>query len=295
MEKIGFIGLGIMGAAMAANIRRAGYPLVVYNRTPDKAGPLVALGADAASSPRSLAREADIVILMLTGPEAIDEVLWGLEGASPSLDASKILVNMSSVSPRYTRVLAQKLAPLGVGFIDAPVSGTKKPAEDATLIILAGGVREQVDRLAPLFAAMSQKVVYCGPAGQGSMMKMAVNLLLAVMMEGLAEMVTLGLAGGLELDAMLEVVATGAMHSAMYQIKGEMLRAGDYPPNFPLKHMTKDLKFIVDTAFETGAATPAAHTLLQVYRQGVGQGWGDLDFSSVRQVLAQMTGTSWPR
>ncbi len=289
MEKIGFIGLGIMGTAMAANIRKAGYPLLVYNRTPEKVRALTALGAETAAAPRSLAREADVIILMVTGPEAIDELLWGLEGASRSLDASKTLINMSSVSPRYTRELAQKLAPIGVSFIDAPVSGTKKPAEDGALIILAGGDRDQVERATPLLSTMGKKVVYCGPAGRGSHMKMAINLLLAVMMEGLAEMVTLGLAGGLELEAMLEVVSAGAMNCAMYQVKADMLRTGDYPPNFPLKHMTKDLKYIVDTAYETGAATPAAHTLLQVFRQGVTLDWGDLDYAAVRRVLARLS------
>jgi 3-hydroxyisobutyrate dehydrogenase-like beta-hydroxyacid dehydrogenase len=174
-EKIGFMGLGIMGTPMVANLLKAGYPVMVYNRTPEKADPLVKQGAGLASSPQALAKAADVVIAMVTGPEALNDLLWGPEGAGGAFNHNKVFVNMSSVAPRYTRQLAQELEPCGVIFIDAPVSGTKKPAEDGTLLILAGGPQDKVKELEPLLLAMGKKVIYCEAAGQGSMMKMFIN------------------------------------------------------------------------------------------------------------------------
>lgn len=284
-QRIGFIGLGIMGRAMAANVAKAGYPLVVYNRTAGKTLELEKLGAEVAGSPKDLAAQADVVILMLTGPEAIDEALWGREGAAELLDAGKTVINMSTVSPRYTQTLNQRLTASKTGFIDAPVSGTKKPAEDGTLVILAGGDKEEVQKYAPLLETMGKKVVYCGQAGQGSMMKMTINLLLGVMMEGVSEAVNFGKMGGLSEDAIFEVIFSGSLDCGLFKAKEGMIRSMDFPVQFPLKHVTKDLKFVVDTAYETGAAVPAAHILLHLYRLGVGQQWGDLDIAAIHKVI----------
>lgn len=290
-QKIGFIGLGIMGRAMAANVAKAGYPLIVYNRTAGKALELEKLGATVAGSPKVLAAQSDIVILMLTGPEAIDDSLWGREGAAESLDAGKTVINMSTVSPKYTQLLNQKLSASETRFIDAPVSGTKKPAEDGTLLILAGGDKKVVQIYMPLLETMGKKVVYCGEAGQGSMMKMTINLLLGVMMEGVSEAVNFGKRGGLSEDAIFDVIFSGSINCGLFQAKEGMIRNMDFPVQFPLKHATKDLKFIVDTAYETGAAVPAAHVLLHLYRLGVGQQWGDLDIAAIHKVIDFLSDT----
>ncbi len=284
-QKIGFMGLGIMGTPMAGNLLRAGYPVMVYNRSPEKAEPLVKQGAGLASNPEALAKAAEVVIAMVTGPEALDHLLWGANGAGKALNANKIFINMSSVSPSYTRELAAQLAPTGVMFIDAPVSGTKKPAEDAALVILAGGPQDKVKELEPLLLAMGKKVVYCGPAGQGSMMKMFINLLLAIMMGGFAEVLNFGRLGGLELEAMLDTVYSGAMNSPMFQVKAANMREKNYPPAFPFKHLAKDLKFLVDTAYELKAPVPLGQILLHLYNAGVAQGWGDEDISAIARVL----------
>jgi len=291
-EKVGFMGLGIMGTAMAANVLKAGYPLMVYNRTPARAAPLVQLGAEVALSPRALAQAANVIIAMVTGPEALNDLLFGPEGAAGALSPGQVFVQMSSVSPRYTRELARKLEASGAAFIDAPVSGSKKPAEEGNLVILAGGVQEQVKNATPLLSTMGKKVVYCGPAGQGAMMKMMINLLLGLMMEGFAEALNFGRAGGLNFDAMLEVVSAGPLNCGLYQLKAESLRRGDFPPAFPLKHMTKDLKFLVDTAYETGAPMPMGHLLLHLFRLGVSQDLGDLDVAAISRVLETM-GHKW--
>ena len=155
--KIGFMGLGIMGTPMAANLLKAGYAVMVYNRSPEKAAPLVKLGAGLASHPRALARAADVVIAMVTGPEALGDLLWGPDGAGGAFNHSKVFINMSSVPPGYTRELARELELTGVTFIDAPVSGTKKPAEDGTLAILAAGPEDKVKELEPVLPGHGQK------------------------------------------------------------------------------------------------------------------------------------------
>ena len=288
--KVGFMGLGIMGAPMAANILKAGYPLTVYNRTAAKAEPLAKLGANVAPTPKALAQESDLIIAMVTGPEALDELLFGPEGAAAAFGPEQVFINMSSVSPSFTLELAKQLAPTAIRFVDAPVSGTKKPAVDAQLVILAGGNRQRVQELEPLFLTMGKKVIYSGRTGQGSMMKMFINLLLGLMMEGFAEALNFGRLGGLDLEAMLEVVASGAMNAPMFQVKAPNLRDKSYPPAFPLKHLCKDAKFILDTAYELGAPVPAGQMLLHLYRLGVARGWGDEDISAIMRVMEYLGG-----
>jgi 3-hydroxyisobutyrate dehydrogenase-like beta-hydroxyacid dehydrogenase len=287
--QVGFMGLGIMGSAMAANILKAGYPVTVYNRSKGKAEPLARQGAAVAPTPKALAEAAEVIIAMVTGPEALYGLLWGPEGAAEALEPGKVFINMSSVSPGFTKEMAVQVAASGAVFLDAPVSGTKKPAEEANLVILAGGKEEKIRELEPLFLTMGKKVIYCGRVGQGSMMKMFINLLLGVMMEGFAEALNFGRLGGLNFDAMLETVASGAMNSPMFQVKAANLKAKHYPPAFPLKHLAKDCKFVVDTAFELGAPVPVGQTLLHLYRSGWAQGWGDEDISAIARVLEDLS------
>jgi 3-hydroxyisobutyrate dehydrogenase-like beta-hydroxyacid dehydrogenase len=289
-QKVGFMGLGIMGNAMAANLLKGGYPLMVYNRTAAKAEPLAGLGAEVAATPKSLAQAADVVIAMVTGPEALYDLLFGEEGAIEALGPGQVFINMSSVSPGFTRELARQLGPTGVTFIDAPVSGTKKPAEDGTLVILAGGKQERIKELEPLLLTMGKKVIYCGIPGKGSMMKMFINLLLGLMMEGFAEALNFGRLGGLDFEAMVETVASGAMNCPMFQVKAANLREKNYPPAFPLKHLAKDAKFVVDTAYELGAPVPGGQMLLHLYRLGWAKGWGDEDISAIAKVLELLSG-----
>jgi len=284
-KRIGFMGLGIMGRAMAVNIARAGYPLLVYNRTPKKVDELEKLGVQAASSPRVLAEKSDIIIAMVTGPEAIDGLLWNYDGAARAFTPEKTFINMSTVSPAFTKSLHQKLAPTGVTFIDAPVSGSKKPAEDATLLILAGGPGEKIEALTPLFKTMGKGVVFCGEAGQGSMMKMANNLLLGLMIEGLAETMLFGEAAGLSQEALIEVITNGPLNSPIFQMKIPPLKTGRFDPSFPLKHATKDLRFLMETASEMGIMLPAGQTMLSLFSIGVAKKWGDLDISAILKVL----------
>lgn len=289
VQKIGFIGLGIMGQAMAANILQAGYELMVYNRTRAKAQALAESGAQIGATPADLCNWADIIILMLTGPEAIDAILYGENGILSANSSCRIIVNMSTVSPSYTRNLKQCLEASDITLIDAPVSGSKKPAIEGSLIILAGGPRETIGSIEPLLLSMGQKVIYCGEAGQGSAMKMTINLLLAVMMEGLCESLNLARQLNLDTGQVLDSILAGPLGCGLFKLKSEMLLKNDFPVQFPLKHMAKDLRFVLQAADEAGAPVPAGHAVIQLYRQGIGLGCGDLDFAAVLKSLEAMS------
>jgi 3-hydroxyisobutyrate dehydrogenase-like beta-hydroxyacid dehydrogenase len=290
--KVAFIGLGIMGQPMAKNVAKKGYPSIVYNRTAEKALPLKEAGAVVAGSPKEAAKGADVIILMLTGPEAVDQVLDGPQGVLAALDAGKTIVNMSTVPPSYSRHLCERLKSRSVVAIDAPVYGSKKPAEEGSLVILAGGPQAKVKEMEPLLLSMGKKVVYCGEAGQGSSMKMVVNLLLSIMATGLAEAVNLGQKCGLSTETILETMLSGPTQCPLFEFKKPMLLSDNYGAQFPLKHMAKDMRFILQTADETGAAVPTGHVVFQLYRAAVGRGLSDKDYAAVKKVIEAMSDPS---
>jgi 3-hydroxyisobutyrate dehydrogenase-like beta-hydroxyacid dehydrogenase len=283
-DTVGFIGLGIMGAPMAANLLRAGHALTVHNRTPDKAAPLLAAGATTAPSPAALARTADTIVLMLTGPQAIDAVLAGDAGLLAADLAGKRIINMGTVPPAYAVALGKRLASHGAVLIDAPVSGSKAPAEAGTLLVLAGGEAAAIDAVEPVLLAMGKAVLRCGPIGTGSAMKMAVNLLLATMMAGLAEAVNLGEKSGLDTALLLDTVLAGPLGCGLFAMKRDMLVQGAYPAQFPLRHMAKDLGFIMQAAQDAGAPLPLGKTVAGLYAGGP----EDEDFAAVKRVFEWM-------
>jgi 3-hydroxyisobutyrate dehydrogenase-like beta-hydroxyacid dehydrogenase len=284
--KVGFAGMGIMGKPMALNIAKAGHEVTVYNRTPPL--PESIPGLAVADTPRDLARACDLLLVMVTGPEAADQVIWGENGLGHSLAPGKTLINMSTVSPAYSSELAARVEAAGAVFVDAPVSGSKPAAQQGTLVILAGGPREAVEVLEPLFSCLGRKVVYCGAAPGGTMMKMAINLLLAGMMSGLAEMLTFGQAGGLSRETMLDVVLNGPLGCELFKIKEPLIAKDKFLAQFPVKHMAKDLKFVTDTACALRCPAPGAFGNLQLYNQAMAKGMGELDFSAVIKVFEAM-------
>lgn len=283
--KIGFLGLGIMGTAMSRNCLKAGHEVMVWNRSPQPPQALAAAGATVAATPAEAAAYGDVVIVMLTGPEACQAVLFGPHGAAQSLRPGKIVVNMSTISPAYAREAAAKVRATGADYVDAPVSGSKKPAEDGTLVILAGGAEASIAAVEPVLLAMGKKVARCGEVGLGSTMKITVNVLLGVMAEGLAETVRLGEALGLTRDALLDVVMAGPMANDLFRLKDPMFRADAYPPQFPAKHMAKDLRFAKDAAAAAGAVTPTLAVLTALFDKLVAAGLGEADFAAVIKAL----------
>jgi len=287
--KVGFIGLGIMGQPMALNIVKGGYELTVFNRSGKKAKPLADAGATVAATPKAVAEASDAIVLMLAGPEAIDAVLTQPAGLMAGLKKGQTLINMSTVSPQYSKQLAEKLDAKSVVAVDAPVSGSRKPAEQGALVILAGGPKDKIAELEPLLMCMGKKVVYCGSTGQGSSMKMAVNLLLGIMAAGISEAVNLGQKCGLDSATMLETMLAGPMGCALFEFKKPMLIDGNFTAQFPLKHMTKDIRFALQTADEKGAMVPIGHTVFQLYRQSMGQGLAEMDFAAVKKTFERIS------
>lgn len=283
--KIGFLGLGIMGTAMSRNCLKAGHDVLVWNRSPEAAAVLGKEGARVAATPAEAAAHGDVVIAMLTGPEACEAVLFGPDGTAQSLGPGKTVVNMSTIAPDYARQAADKVRATGADYVDAPVSGSKKPAEDGTLVILAGGREAAIKAVEPVLLAMGKKVVRCGEAGMGSTMKITVNVLLGAMAEGLAETVRLGEALGIDRKALLDVILAGPMANDLFRLKDPMFRADDYPPQFPAKHMAKDLNFALDAAAKAGANAPTLAVLAALYGKLLDQGLGDADFAAVIKAL----------
>jgi 3-hydroxyisobutyrate dehydrogenase-like beta-hydroxyacid dehydrogenase len=289
LPKTGFLGMGIMGRAMAENILKAGYELMVFNRTPEKTAALSEAGARVAASQKEIADWAEIIIIMVTDMEAIDDLLSGVQGLLAGEIADKTVINMSTVSPHDSKKLAERLQNYSATFIDAPVSGSKTAAEEGELIILAGGPKEKITELEPLFLSMGKKVVYCGDTGQGNSMKMTVNLLLGIMMEGLCEAVNFGQTCGLSVEAMFDTILSGTLACPLFHLKAEMLRDNFFPPQFPLKYMAKDLRFALDVAEENGAAIPVGRTITHLFNQALAESLDDMDFAVVKKVLEDLS------
>jgi len=282
---IGFIGIGIMGEAMAGNILKHGHSLVIYNRDSEKTDALREKGALVAGKPSLVADAADVIILMLTGEEAVDAVLHGEDGLLAGECADKVVINMSTVPAHCSRAWAALLAENGATLIDAPVSGSKVPAEQGTLVILAGGLEEVVHEQEPLLLCMGKRVIYCGPIGSGSSMKLSINLLLGIMMEGIAEAVHLAESSGLATETLLEAISAGPLACTLFQLKEQMLMTGSYPPQFPFRHMAKDMQFVLAAAEENGTHLPLGSELAKLYSPATDASLMDLDFAAVKTLL----------
>lgn len=278
--KIGWIGLGHMGAPMAANLAKAGVPLTVYNRTPrDLPGIKVPVAASAAEA----ARGADIVVTMVSDDAAEEAVLFGPGGVAEALAPGQVVVNMGTVSPKLAVSVAERLAKRGVAVLDAPVSGSVKPATDATLVILVGGTAAALETARPMFELLGKRAVHFGGPGQGARAKLAINLMLGVVMQGLAEAVTFGEASGLDTAALLDAIGESALASPLVAIKLAAIREGNFAAAFPLKHMAKDLRLASDAA--AGATIPAAEVVRGSYELAVNDGLGDKDVIAILESL----------
>lgn len=278
--KIGWIGLGHMGAPMAANLAKAGFPLVVFNRTPKPLPGLTAVASAAAA-----ADGAEIVVTMLSDDAAEEAVLFGPQGIAAALKPGQVVVNMGTVSPKLAVSVAERLAKRGVPALDAPVSGSVRQATDATLVILAGGAPDALARVRPMLEALGKRVVHFGGPGQGARAKLAINLMLGVTMQGLAEAVTFGESCGLDANQLLDAIGETPLAAPVVQIKLAAIRAGNFSAAFPLKHMAKDLRLVSDAAAETGATIPATEVVRGSYELAVKDGFGDRDVIAILESL----------
>lgn len=290
MQRVGVAGLGIMGAAMARNLAKAGFGLAVWNRSPERAAPFADDGVPVVGTPADLAAEVDAVLIMVTGPEALAQVVGGEDGLASADLSGKVVVNASTVSPEATEDAAARVQAAGGAFLDAPVSGTKKPAEDGTLVFLAGGEAEVRERSRPMLEAMGKLVVDCGGIGDGTRMKLAINLVLANAMQALSEAMVMVRRMELDPERFLEAIGAGAVAAPMFQGKGRAILERAFAPQFPLEHAFKDLNLVLSEAGRLGAALPATGAVRETFSAAQAQGYGLEDIGALFKVVEALSG-----
>jgi 3-hydroxyisobutyrate dehydrogenase-like beta-hydroxyacid dehydrogenase len=291
-ERLGFIGLGHMGAPMCGRLLVAGLSPTVFNRTATRAEPLVARGAALASAPAEVAVQADLVITMLADGQALREVTLGpgglLSGARPGL----LLVDMSTVGPTESAEVAAACQAVGTAYLRAPVSGSTTLAEAGALVVLASGPRESFERAAPLLQHLARQLYYVGGGEEARYLKLTLNMLIGATMASLAEALTLGQKAGLDLAQMLEVFGGSAVGSPFVNYKAGPLARRDFSPTFTVRGIQKDFDLALAAARELEVATPLTALVRQQFQATSGNGWAELDLSAVLLLLERAAGLS---
>ena len=289
-ERIGFIGLGIMGRGMAANLIKAGFNICVWNRTASRMEPLIELGARAAASPEDVASQSDIIILCVSDTADVEEVLFGEMGVSNRVLKNALVIDCSTISPVKTQAFAGQLNQKGVHFLDAPISGGSEGAEKGTLSIMVGGAPDQFQRALPVLEAMGQTITHVGAQGAGQMVKMTNQILCVVNMLGVSEAMLLAEAGGLDLEKMLAAVTGGAAGSWMLANRGPQVAEGYWKPGFTIDLQQKDLRLVLETADNLGVPLPATSLIFQMYRTLQAQGLGHEGNHALVKALENLAG-----
>lgn len=279
-----------MGAFMAANLARAGFPLTVWNRTSGRANELVELGATEASSPAALARACDVVIACLTDSPQVEEVLFGPEGLALGLAPGTLFIDCSTLSPLKASEFAERLSHQNVTMLDAPVSGGSEGAKNATLSIMVGGEERDVERAQGVLDAMGRTITHLGPVGAGQWAKAINQVILSGVYLGVAEGVTLGLKAGLDVERVLSALKGGAAGSWVLENRSERMIRDDYPLGFKISLHRKDLGIGLDLARGVGAVLPVA-SLAATFEDGlITQGYGDDDNSALARPIRKLSG-----
>jgi 3-hydroxyisobutyrate dehydrogenase-like beta-hydroxyacid dehydrogenase len=261
-----------------------GFETVVWNRTRSKADEL---GEPIADTPRAAAGQAGIVITMVVDAPQVEEVLFGNDGAAAALAEGALVVDMSTIAPSAVKSIAERLAERGIGFVDAPVTGSKPRAEDGTLTIMAGGSPEDFARAKPLFEAMGQLIVHCGPSGHGAMVKLLNNALAAINAAALAEALEVAEHYGLDNERLIEVMSAGSAKSTMLDLKAQPMIKRNYDPLFKLEHMLKDIRHCLAEARALGEDFDLAADAEALYAAADQAGYGEQDFAAVFEAVRQ--------
>ena len=285
--KIGFIGLGIMGSRMAANLQKHGYPLVLFNRTRSKAENLLANGAEWAASPAAAAGQVEVLFTMLAHPEAVKDAALGQDGFLAHLPPNALWLDCSTVNPSFSKQMAAEADARGVRFLGAPVSGSKTQAGDGTLIFWVGGAALDLVTCWELLNCMGSKIVHAGGPGMGAALKMIINQLLGTTMAAFAEGIVLGQALGLTRVVLFKSLLGTPAAAPFLTAKREKIEKGNYAADFPLRWLQKDLHLAAVSAYETGVAMPLTNLAKEIYRLAIREGDGEKDFSAICQYLAQ--------
>lgn len=283
--RVAWLGLGLMGSRMAANLVAKGFAVTVWNRTASKADPLRARGAAVATSPREAVLGADVVCTNLADAAAIDAILTGSDGLLAGLRAGQTWVDFSTLAPATTKRLAALCGEKGAAFIEAPVTGSKAGAEAGTLVLMCGGPQATFDAMQPLFDAVGRKAIRCGEVGSGAQVKLVGNTMIAHMLQGLGEGAALLRKAGIPLETLLEVVQSSGYASPYWEFKGKALAARDFEQHFSVDLMHKDLTLALETGRAHGVPMPGTATIREVYQLARTQGLGQQDIVATAAVM----------
>jgi len=285
-ERIGFIGLGIMGSRMAANLAAAGFELTVWNRTAATAEAFaIEHGVNVAATPAELAAASDVVIKIVVNGEQVEEILVGEQGVIAGAREGMLCIDMSTISPQMALSLGERLGEHGIAFIDAPVTGSSPGAEAGTLTIMAGGSEADLQRAAPIFEVLGAKTVHCGPLGQGQMIKVITNAIAANNAAVLAQALIVARAVGVDLAALTEVIDGGAADSRMAQLKAQPMIDREYDTLFRLDHMIKDVDLALELAAAEGIPFDYAAQTRELMAEASAEGFGEVDFAALYEAL----------
>lgn len=280
-KTVGFIGLGMMGDPMSRNLLKAGFDLTVWNRTESRMKAIVDLGAKSASSPKDVANRSQVVITMLTGSSEVEQVVLGNNGVLEGLNPGSVFIDMSTISPRVSQMLASQVAAKGFAMLDAPVSGSVAVAASAALTVQVGGDPKIFEACRDVLAAMGKNIFRVGGNGMGCYMKLVGNVLMGTNMAVLAEALCLGAKAGVPTEVMIQVLKNTGGASAVLERRSPNILSGDYKPQFALKMLFKDLGIALDSAGADTIPMPIVGLVRQIYAQALAEGRGESDFSAV--------------
>jgi 3-hydroxyisobutyrate dehydrogenase-like beta-hydroxyacid dehydrogenase len=284
--RVAFLGLGIMGHAMATNLAKAGHEVTAWNRTPGKQ----VEGARIAATPAEAAQGAEVVWLCVSDTDAVENVLFGPDGVQQSLTQGMIIADSSTISPSATVKFAERVKGNGVAYVDAPMTGSKIGAQNGSLVFILGGDEADIERLKPLFAAMGKKIFRMGETSKGQATKLAMNLQIALIFEGFAEALTLATKLGVDAEKLLSLIEATMVRSGVIDYKGPFVLARDFSPNFPLRLMHKDIRLTLEAAREARVKLPALETVEEIYEMATEDGHQDLDYAATLTLLEKWAG-----
>jgi 3-hydroxyisobutyrate dehydrogenase-like beta-hydroxyacid dehydrogenase len=284
--RVAFLGLGIMGRPMAANLVKAGHEVAVWNRS---AGHPVE-GARTAISPTDAAKDAEVIWMCVADTAAVERLLFAPDGAEQALKQGVVVVDSSTISPAATREFAERVRQRGADYLDAPVTGSKVGAESAQLIFIVGGNEETVEQMQPLFQAMGKTVLRMGDVGMGQSAKLSMNLMIALIYEGFAEALVLARKLGVEPEKLVGLVQASMVRSGVVDYKAPFVLRHDFTPNFPLRLMNKDLQLMLDAARQARVKLPAVETVKEIYELATEEGLENQDYAAVLTLLERWAG-----
>lgn len=291
IQRIGFIGLGIMGKPMALNLLAAGYTLTVYNRTRSKTVALEQAGAKLASSPQQVSENSDVIITMVSDSPDVQEIVLGSHGILEGIRHNSIVIDMSTISPSMTKTLSQRLSEKGASMLDAPVSGSSWAAEDGTLSIMVGGDKEIFQKCLPIFETLGKTIVHIGPTGMGQVCKLVNQVIVAGTLASVCEGLLLGSKSGVDLENVFQAITGGAANSWQLENLGSRIIKRDFDPGFTVKLMLKDQRLINQASEELELPMPVSSVARQFFYILAQKGLGEEGTQSYIKALEEIGGT----